>query len=36
MRVVASPISRNLGGGVTASTSQDLPNALLRTWVTES
>ncbi len=36
VRVIASPISRNLGGGVTASTSQDPPNALLRTRVTES
>ncbi len=36
VRVVASPISRNLGGGVTASTSQDPPNALLRTRITES
>ncbi len=36
MRVVASPISRNLGGGVTANTSQDPPNALLRTRVIES
>ncbi len=36
VQVVASPISRNLGGGVTASTSQDPPNALLRTRVTES
>ncbi len=36
VRVVASPISRNLGGGVTASTSQDPPNALLHTRVTES
>jgi hypothetical protein len=36
VRVVTSPISRNLGGGVTANTSQDPPNALLCTRVTES
>ncbi len=36
MRLVASPLSRNMGGGVTANTSQDPPNALLRTRVTES
>jgi hypothetical protein len=36
VRAVASPISRNLGGGVTASTSQDPPNALLRTQVIEN
>ncbi len=36
MQVVAFPISRNLGSGVTASTSQDPPNALLRTRVTKS
>ncbi len=36
MRVVASPLLRNMDGGVTAGTSQDPPNALLRTRVTES
>ncbi len=36
MRVVASPLSRNMVGGVAASTSQDPANALLRTRVTEN